>query len=158
MTFSTTFARYYKLGAHVSCWRLCSTFVNRILPPVWQQGVKVHTTKLAITPSCDRPPIGCLSPQGRSRSSCMGNSQYINLGTSESKSTESCLFFQVDISDDVRSGRRENHSRRLRRSRVNPFTIYNQIIDHRSGVKSAWHGPLSMVRTTVVCNHIFIYC
>ena len=59
----------------------------------------------------------------------------------------------VDISDDLSSGRRENPSGRVHRW-IDPVATDDQIGSHRSGVKSTWHGPLSMVRIAV----IFDFC
>ena len=58
-------------------------------------------------------------------------------------------IFWTDISDDLSSGRHKNPGGRVRHHWIGPVATDDQIGHHRSGVKSAWHGSLSMVRTIV---------
>jgi hypothetical protein len=73
-------------------------------------------------------------------------------------------IFWVDISDDLSSGRRENPGGRVHHHWIDPITTDDQIGSHRPGVKSAWHGLLSMVCTIVIVvllrtdSHVLLKC
>ena len=73
-------------------------------------------------------------------------SKYMNMGTLGRGVNSDLPMF----TDDPSGGRRENPSRRAQHRRIDPVATDDQIGGRRSGVKSSWHGPLSMVCTIIM--------